>query len=83
MTPPAGARAMADVSHPAFGRANRLTSTCASAAIDAISSSSSSVSMNTPLPCETRCTRTDNLLASSSTARKHSGPSVLGISTRY
>ena len=41
----------------AFGRAKRLTSTRASAASRAISSSSSSVSRKTPLPCETRWMR--------------------------
>ena len=56
-TPPAGARAAAEVSQAAFGRAKRLTSTRASAASRAVWSSSSSVSMKTPLPCETRWTR--------------------------
>ena len=49
----------------------------------AISSSSSSVCRKTPLPCETRWTRTSSRSASSSTASRQRGPSVLGISTRY
>ena len=48
--PPAGLRAMPDVSQAAFGRAKRLISTVASRAIAAISASSASVSMNTPSP---------------------------------
>src|SRR5581483_6748009 len=41
-TPPAGARAAAEVSQAAFGRANRLTSSRASAASRAVSSSTAS-----------------------------------------
>ena len=82
-TPPAGARAAAEVSQAAFGRAKRLTSTRASAASRAVWSSSSSVSMKTPLPCETRWTVTSRRAASSSTASRQRGPSVLGISIRY
>jgi hypothetical protein len=81
--PPAGARELADVSQPALGRANRLTSTGAAVPNCANSSSSGSVSRKTPLPCETRCTRTSWRSASSSTASRQRGPSVLGISTRY
>ncbi len=73
----------AHMSQPALGRANRLTSTPASAAIRAISSSSASVCRKTPLPWETRWMGTDSRLASSRTARRQAGPSVLGISTRY
>ena len=79
---PAGAAAVAEASQPAFGRANSDTSTRASRATLAMSSSSASVSMNTPLPCDTRCTRTSRRAAESSTARRQSGPSVLGISMR-
>src|SRR5581483_2628218 len=82
-TAPAAERAIAETPQPAFGRANRLTSTRASAAMRAISSSSASVSRKTPLPWETRCTRTSSRSASSSTASRQRGPSVLGISTRY
>ena len=81
--PPAAERAIAETPQPAFGRANRLTSTRASAAMRAISSSSASVSRKTPLPWETRWMRTSSRAASSSTASRQRGPSVLGISTRY
>src|SRR5581483_1899895 len=81
-TAPAGERAIADASHAAFGRANRLISTPPSAASCAISSSSASVWRNTPLPCDTRWTVTSSRAASSRTASRHRGPSVLGISTR-
>ena len=79
---PPGSRAMAEVSQAAFGRAKRLISTFASRAIAAISASSASVSMNTPEPCETRCTRTSSGSAVSSRASRQRGPSQLGISTR-
>ena len=55
----------------------------AAAAMRAISSSSASVSRKTPLPWETRWMRTSSRAASSSTASRQRGPSVLGISTRY
>ena len=51
---PPGARAIADGPQAAFGRANSDNSTRAAAAVAAISASSASVSMNTPLPCDTR-----------------------------
>ena len=79
---PTGARAIAELSQPAFGRAKRLTSTPFAAPSRAMPSSSSSVCMKTPLPCEMRTTGTDRRSASSSTASKARGPSVLGISTR-
>src|SRR6266545_2959985 len=82
-TPPAGARLVAEVSQPAFGRAKRLSSTFAAAARATNSSSSASVSMKTPLPCETRCTGTSSRSASARRASRQRGPSVLGISTRY
>jgi len=80
---PAGERAIADVPQPALGRVNSDTSTRAAAAVLASSSSSSSVCRKTPLPWETRWTRTPRRSASSSTALRQRGPSVLGISTRY
>src|SRR5437016_829281 len=80
-TAPAGALAIADVSQAALGRAKRLISTRASAAARAIRSSSSSIWRKTPLPCETRWTRTSRRSDSSSTASRHDGPSTLGIST--
>ena len=73
---------MAEVSQAAFGRAKRLISTVASRAIAAISASSASVSMNTPEPCDARCTRTSRRVAASSRASRQRGPSQLGISTR-
>jgi hypothetical protein len=81
-TAPDLVRAIADVPHPAPGRANRLTSTATPAAVRTTASSSSSVSRNTPLPWDTRCTVTSSRLASSRTASRQRGPSVLGISTR-
>ena len=80
--PPAGLRAMPEVSQAALGRAKRLISTFASRAIAAISASSASVSMKTPEPCEARCTRTSRRAAVSSSASRQRGPSQLGISTR-
>ena len=79
---PAGAREVAEASQPAFGRANSDTSTLAARAVAAMSSSSASVSMYTPLPCETRWTGTPSGAPAASTARRQSGPSVLGISIR-
>ena len=80
---PAGERAIAEMSQAAFGRAKSETSTVAAAARRAISSSSASVWRKTPLPWETRWTRTSSRSASSSTASRQRGPSVLGISIRY
>src|SRR5579884_3559272 len=74
---------MAEVCQDALGRAKRLTSTRASAAMRAVSSSSAAVSKPTPDPCETRWTGTSRRTASSSTASRQRGPSVLGISMRY
>ena len=45
-------------------------------------SSSASVSIDTPLPCDTRRTGTSSVAASSSTASRQAGPSTLGISMR-
>src|SRR5215471_11861849 len=65
------------------GPRKRLTSTPCSAPSRAISAISASVSIITPLPCETRRRGTSREAASSSTARITSGPSTDGISTRY
>ena len=65
-----------------LGRANKLASIPACALTRAMSSSSPSVHMKTPLPCEMRVTGTSRRSASSRTADRPDGPSVLGISIR-
>ena len=70
------------VSHAPRGPRKSETSTPASAPSAAISRISSSVSIITPLPCETRRTGTERRSASSSTASSTRGPSTEGISMR-
>ena len=70
------------VSHAARGPTKRLTSMERSAPSAAISATSASLSIITPEPWDTRRRGTPRASASSSTARRATGPSVLGISTR-
>ena len=83
-TPPAGARAVADVA-PARRSAGRTARPRRARRLPRRPSRRARrrCARKTPLPCETRWTATSSRSASSSTASRQRGPSVLGISTRY
>ena len=80
---PAGEKTCAPISKVARGPMNRFTSMPAARPIASISVISASVMSMMPLPWLTRCRGTLRLRASSMTASRERGPSVLGISMRY